>query len=220
KGIDHIRIEGLKADGTPHTIIHDFKLSDSNNSLFGQGYGSEYLGSLSSQFTVCRVLDANGHRQVWAGASNGQIYQLNTGSDDVGAQFAADIIFLVNSGADRLDVPYIDWYGDNQVVVSVGKTLKTSLSSTSQITFIPIPSTSNNAAESVQGYEESFLYRAQLGESGNDLGSSLLKTYLRFQLTSHSADGSLDLNSPPHVPLENYGRIWEIIPSVGQSRER
>jgi len=215
-GIDHIEINGQKSDGTPHTVIHDFRVAD-DRSAFGQGYGWEFTGPLSSAFTFCHLLDGNGHRQVWAGATNGQIYQLHTGSDDAGSgnQFTADGIFLINSGADRLGVPYIDWYGDSNVVVSVQKSLKASLDANSEFAFVPVTPT-DDVPESVQGYEDSFLYRAQLGDSGVDL----LKTYLRFQLTSHSADGSLALNSPPHVPLEDYGRIYEVIPSVGQARER
>jgi len=97
----------------------------------------------------------------------------------------------------------------------VQKSLKASLDANSEFAFVPVTPT-DDVPESVQGYEDSFLYRAQLGDSGVDL----LKTYLRFQLTSHSGDGSLALNSPPHVPLEDYGRIYEVIPSVGQARER
>lgn len=215
-GIDQLRIEGRKSDGTPHTVIHDFRLQD-QRSPFGQGYGSEFLGPLATSFTVCRLLDGNGHRQVWAGASNGQIYQMYSGANDAGTEYTSDAIFLVNSGALRIDIPTIDWYGDGNVTVSIGRTLKSNLNANSAFNFVPVTPQSD-VAELVQGQEDNFLYRAQLSPAVES--NDMLKTYIRFQLTSHSADGSLALNSPPHVPLETYGRVWEVIPQVGQERER
>ena len=41
---------------------------------------------------------------------------------------------------------------------------------------------------------------------------------LWMRLKSHSADGNTDLNDPPHLPLETYGRIWFVSPMIGTSR--
>lgn len=213
---DELRIEAQKQDGTPYTIIHDFKLREpysAPGSLYGQGYSSTFLGPLATVFTTSLVRDGNGKLQVYAGASNGQLYQLYTGADDVGNQYASDLILLINGGTQRPSVPFVDWYGDANVNVSVGKTLSTSLAPGAQFVFEPL-TPPDNAAQAVQGSENDFLFRAYLTTP------EIQHIYVRFQLTSHSADGNLNMNSPPHVPLENYGRIYELIPAVGDERER
>lgn len=211
---DELRIEAQKADGTPYTIIHDFKLRDGGApvSLYGQGYASTYKGPLATAFTVAAVRDGNGALQVYAGASNGQLYQLYSGADDVGTQYDADLILLVNGGTQRPSVPFIDWYGDGKVNISVGKTLSTSLAAGAQFAFEALTPT-DNPASAVQGSEDDFRFRAELTRP------EIQHIYVRFQLASHSADGNLNLNNPPHVPLENYGRIYELIPAAGDVRD-
>lgn len=206
KGIDCIRIEGQKSDGTPHTIIHDFSDRD-ERSQYGQGYGSEFHGPLGTVFTIAKVRDANGHRQIWAGATNGQMYQLYSGANDAGAEFSSDAIGLVNVGANRVDVPWLDWYGDSNCTLSIGKNLLTSTDANAQWGFSILGS------KGVPDYDNLFRFRADLSDP--EIKS---KVYVRFQLTSHSADGSLALNTIPHIPLETYGRIYEVVPAEGQSR--
>lgn len=203
-GKDEIRIEGQKADGSPYTVIHDFRLMDSRSPL-GQGYSAKFSGPLATVFVSAQVRDATSKLKIFAGASTGRLYEQYSGADDVGNQFASDAIGLVNVGPDRPSVQSIDWYGDSNVVMSIGKTLNTDLAS-DQFVFAILPTAG------VQGYENDFRYRAKLP------APELRHTYLRFQLTSHSADGSLALNSPPHLPLENYGRIYELMPIVGDTR--
>jgi hypothetical protein len=48
--------------------------------------------------------------------------------------------------------------------------------------------------------------------------TEIKQAYVRFQLDSHSADGNLNLNDPPHVPLESYGRIYLAQGLVGDQR--
>lgn len=205
KGLDVIRVEGQKSDGTPHTVVHDFLLKD-GRSLFGQGYGAEFLGPLATAFTIAKVRDANGHRQIWAGASNGQMYQLYSGANDAGTEYSADAIQLVNAGAVRIDAPFIDWYGDQNVIISVAQTLKADTSANAQFGFTPLTS------YAAPDFDNMFRFRANLSIP------QVTKVYVRFQLTSHSADGSLALNTIPHIPLETYGQIYEVIPMVGQQR--
>src|SRR5262249_52992963 len=107
----------------------------------------------------------------------------------------------------------VDFYGDSQIILTVGKTLQTSLAPGSQWTFEP-PNEDADVAEVPQGYEQDFRYRVKL------VPPEIHHVYVRFQLTSHSADGNLDLNSPPHVPLENYGRLYEFIPALGDERDQ
>jgi hypothetical protein len=211
---DELRIEGQLASGTPYTIIHDFKLRDGNapGSLYGQGYSSQFLGPLATVFTTALVRDGNGMLRSYAGASNGRIYQLNSGADDVGNQYTADLILLLNGGPTRPDAPFFDYYGDANVKITVGRNLSASLATGAQWGFEP-PNVDGDVAQAVPGAEQDFLYRVFL------VPPEVQRLYVRFQLTSHSADGNLNLNSPPHVPLENYGRIYELVPSVGDERE-
>lgn len=204
-GKDEIRIEGQKADGTPHTVIHDFLLKD-DRSPFGAGYGSEYTGALATAFTVAKVRDSNGKRQIWAGATNGQIYQLYSGANDAGTEYDADAIGLPNVGSVRVDIPYLDWYGDQNVTVSVCQNLKASTATAAEFGFTPIK------GEVAPSFDNMYRFRAKL-----DIPEAT-KLYVRFQLTSHSADGDLSLSTIPHVPLETYGRIYEVIPHLGQER--
>lgn len=213
---DELRIEAQKSDGTPYTIIHDFKTKEiysAPGSLYGQGYSSQFAGPLATAFTSALVRDGNGAIQIYSGASNGQLYQLYAGADDAGNQYSSDLILLINGGPMRPSVPFIDWYGDGNIDVSVGQTLSTSLASGAQFAFEQLTPL-DNPAQQVQGAENDFLFRAYLDKP------EIQHVYVRFQLASHSADGNLLLNSPPHVPLENYGRIYELIPATGDERER
>ena len=212
---DELRIEGL-AGGVPYTVIHDFKLREymqAPGSVYGQGYSSQFVGQLANAFTVAQVRDSTGALQVYAGTTNGQIYQLYSGADDIGTQYAADLILLVNGGTNRPNVNFLDWYGDSQINVSIGKTLSTSLAAGAQFAFEPL-TPADNPAQAVQGSENDSLWRAYLP------APEIQHAFIRFQLNSHSADGNLQLNSPPHIPVEMYGRIYELIPAVGDERER
>jgi hypothetical protein len=209
RGKDEIRIEGQKSDGTPYTIIHDFKIAEVQSPA-GQGYSAQLSGPLGTAFTSAVVRDVNDRIQIFAGGSDGQLYQQYQGADDAGNPFTADAIGLVNCGPERPSVPYFDWYGDANVDIAIGKTLKTDLG-TDQFIFEEL-TPPDNPGNVVQGYEDDFRFRAVLPSP------ELHHTYLRFQLTSHSADGDLTLNSPPHVPLESYGRIYAFLPVVGDER--
>src|SRR6185437_10673480 len=128
-GKDEVRIEFQKQDGTPYSVIHDFRLREvytPPGSIYGQGYSSQFQGPLGTVFTTSQVRDGNGVLQIYAGASNGQIYQMYSGPDDVGNQYLADLILLINGGRMRTSVPFIDWYGYGEIDISVGKTRSTS----------------------------------------------------------------------------------------------
>jgi hypothetical protein len=213
---DELRIEGQKQDGTPYTIVHDFKLIEYGSapgSIYGQGYSSQFSGTLATAFTIAQVRDGNGALQIYAGGTNGQIYKLYSGADDAGSGYTADLILLLNGGPSRPSVPFVDFYGDSTIQISVGRNLQTSLAPGAQYGFDP-PSADADVPQSVPGSEQDFLYRVFL------VPPEVQRLYLRFQLASHSADGNLTLNSPPHLPLESYGRLYELVPSMGDRRER
>lgn len=205
---DEIRIECRDTNGNPFTIIHDFRLRDSQ-SPFGQGYKSIYAGQLGTAFIPVAARDGNYVMKNFAGGANGTLYELYKGASDVGNEYLADAVGLMNLGVDRVEIPWIDWHGDSKVSVSVGTNLKSNLATTDAQRFETLQS------GAVQTGEDDFLYRAELSRP-----QPFSHLFVRFQLTSHSADGNLDLNDPPHVPLENYGRIWDVIPSTGEQRGR
>jgi hypothetical protein len=213
---DELRIEVQQGSDTPYTIIHDFKLREiysAPGSLYGQGYSSQFQGPLQAPFTSALVRDGNGKLQIFSGATTGQLYQLYTGADDVGNQYTADLIMLASGGPNRPSVPFVDYYGDQNVQITVGRNLSSSIAPGAQWGFDP-PNSDANVSQAVPGAEQDFLYRFALTPS------EVQRLYLRFQLTSHSADGNLNMNSPPHVPLENYGRIYELIPAIDGERGR
>ncbi len=212
---DEIRIEGQLTNGTPYTVIHDFKLREvyvAPGSIYGQGYSSQFLGPLATAFTIAKIRDGNGMLQAYAGASNGQIYQLYSGSDDVGNQYTADLILLINGGPNRPNVPFVDYYGDQNIKITLGRNLSSSIAAGAQWGFSP-PNSDANVSQAVPGAEQDFLYRIAL------VPPEVQRLYVRFQLTSHSVDGNLNWNSPIHVPLENYGRMYELIPAMGDERD-
>ncbi len=220
-GKDELRIEGQKADGTPYTIIHDFRLRQAYavpGSLYGavtsgQGYSATFGGPLGTAFTSSQIRDANGLLQIYAGASNGQLYQEYSGADDVGNPYTADLILLINGGPNRPNVPFVDWYGDQDIEMTVGRNLQTSLAAGAEFGFDP-PGNDSDQPQAVPDAPNDFLYRQYL------VPPQVQRLYVRFQLASHSQDGNLALNSPPHIPLENYGRLYELVPSMGDERAR
>jgi hypothetical protein len=121
-------------------------------------------------------------------------------------EFTSDAIGLINAGPDRVNIPFIDWYGDNNIKVSVGQNLKTSTAAGAQFSFQALTSSAPD------DYDNMARYRVDLTTP------QVSKLYVRFQLTSHSADGTLALNTIPHCPLETYGRLYEIIPALGTVR--
>lgn len=213
---DELRIEGQLPSGAPYTVIHDFKMREAYvapGSIYGQGYSAQFLGPLATAFTIAKIRDGNGTLQTYAGASNGRIYQLYSGADDVGNQYTADLILLINGGPDRPNVPFVDYYGDPNVKITLGRNLSSSLAAGAQWGFDP-PNSDANVSQAVPGAEQDFLFRVAL------VPSEVQRLYVRFLLTSHSGDGNLNMNSPIHIPLESYGRIYEMIPAIGDTRDR
>lgn len=204
---DELRIEAKDIDANPFTVIHDFKLRDGRSGP-GQGYSAVFSGPLGVAFTSVEGRDDNGRRRIYAGASTGRLYQLYDLGDDAGSGFSADAVFLIPAGTKRMDVPNLDWFGDENVEISIGRTLATIMGAGVDA-FVPL---GDGAA--VQEEEEDPRWRVTNPKP--EIKSHL---YLRLQLDSHAADGDLSLNSPPHVPLETYGRIYEVVPSAGNSRD-
>lgn len=198
KRINKITIKCLDSNGLPFEVFHDFKLRDAQSNE-GQCYDATYSAPLATNFVLAQVRDAAGALRLWAGASTGQIYQLETGANDAGTEFTADYIGLANGGPSRPALPEIQWFGDQNVILSVGRKLNSTVDAGGANDLVPLIA-SAGAARVVDAKD--FLFAA------DNKDSTVNHLYVRFQLTSHSADGNLNQNDPPHIPLENYGRIY------------
>lgn len=201
KRIDQIMVKALDSNNTPIEIIHDFRLRDGQSPV-GQGYESAYSAPLATDFVLAKVRDLNGIERLWAGASTGQLYQLHAGADDAGTQYSADAIFRIAAGPNSPSIPELRWYGDQNIVVSIGRKLNGTVDAGLLTDFEQLTPATGGAEVGRDG-TDNFYYKAKLKTPEINNG-----VYVRMQLASHSADGNLDLNSPPHIPLENYGRVY------------
>lgn len=212
KRIDHILIKALDSNGVPIEIIHDFRLRDGQSQV-GQGYEFAYSAPLSTDYVLVKVRDSGGVERLWAGASSGQLYQLHTGANDAGTEYAADAIFRISSGPNRPSVPELRWVGDQNVVVSIGRKLNGTVDAIAKTDFeVLTPATGGAEVLTGDGADNAY-FKASLKTTELQAGM-----FVRLQLTSHSADGNLDLNNPPHVPLETYGRVYLAQGLVGNQR--
>jgi hypothetical protein len=201
-GIDAIYIKGRDADGNTFRVVHDF-------SLDGQGYEDAYLGALASTYNMAVARDADGRLRMFGASTAGRLYTLFSGANDDGNEYTGTGLFLLNAGPDRPTISYLEWYGDSQVRWRVGKTLDTASDSLTDISG-GIDGPSNH--EIVPGGDRDFQYRVPLPEP------ECKYVYIEILLVSHSADGNLDLNDPPHCPLETYGRVYMVAPLMKGAR--
>ncbi len=211
---DEILIFGQKADGTPHKTVIDFKLND-QRSPWGQARGEEHLGPLGTVYTTALVIDANNVRQVWSGASTGNMYQLYSGGTDAGLEFTADVTFLSTTGLDRPQLSWLDVFGDGNFQLQYGRQLDSTVDTGKDTDLVPLTSVEALPMQ-VPGRTDLVCWR--IPPTDPEL---LGHVYLRILLTSHSVDGTLALSSPvPHAPLESYGRVYMVAPAIGDTRGR
>lgn len=210
--VDHLRIKCRDSNGNPFTVIHDFNLRD-ERSPYGQGYDEEFLGALSSDYTIEVLRDADGRTRMWAGAQDGKLYQLYSGSSDNGEEFTADAILLVYAGPNRTKINQLEWYGDSRVKWYVARDLNTSFPS-SPDGAAGLDALHDDTVRCVPGDENSYHYLVDVTRP------EIIHAYVWIRLTSHSEDApnGMVLNDPPHFPLENYGRIFLVSPMLGSSR--
>jgi hypothetical protein len=206
-----IKIKCRDSDGNPFVVVHDFNAQDSV-SPGGQAMDQVYGNQLATDFYLASVRDNAEHAQLFAGASDGRIYQLLSGVSDNGVEFTADLISLPYFGPNRTAIPIIEWYGDPEVEWYISEILDKSINDIEKFSALKGP---EDEAEEVPGDGENSHFRVMLP------ASELTHAYLWIRLRSHSADAPVNgmkLNVPPHLPVENYGRIHAVGPLVGTSR--
>jgi hypothetical protein len=197
-GYNRLIVNAKDSDGVPFQVYHDFKVKDAL-SPEGQGYGGIFEGQLASAFTLAEVRDVNDQAKVYAGGANGQIYQFSSSGTDGGEEFDGDGVLLLNGGPNRPVLKYIEWWGDSTVRWFLSQDLNTAIADLED----------QGAGDTVDADDAHY---------NIDIGKELEHAIVKFTLSSHSTDGTLALNDPPHIPLETYGRIWMVAPAVGTPR--
>jgi hypothetical protein len=211
--VDVLRIKCRDKNGDPFVVIHDFNLRD-DSSPYGQGYEDIYGGALGVGFTQQHIRDAIGHSRMWAGATDGNLYQFYSGGDDHGTNFTADAIQLRYMGAERTATKTLEWYGDETVQWFISEPMLTvDPSSTStwillSFKMIEVPADAGSAH-----------WMADVDRP------EMTHCYLWAQLVSHPTDAldptnPMAFSDPPHMPLEDYGRIYMVTPVLGDARGR
>jgi hypothetical protein len=218
--IDVLRIKCVDNNGNPFTVIHDFNLRD-DSSPYGQGYEEIYLGPLGTDYQSCALRDSSSHARMWATASDGAIYQYYTGGLDNtdpivptnGLAFTADAVNLRYMGGEHTAVKTLEWYGDPLIQWFIYENM---------IDVIPDP---------LYWVNLSFEARPVPNDAGNAHYMAdferpeMTHCYLWAQLVAHPFDSftpatPMQLSEPPHIPVENYGRLYLAAPILGDSRGR
>lgn len=178
KLIDQIVIKAKDANGNVFRVIHDFTLKDSylsytySSSPVGQGYEDQFQGPLANDYTLAQVRDGNDHPRLYAGAQDGNLYELYSGSSDAGLDYQAEYIGLLNAGPERPLVPYLEWFGDKNVQWAVAMTLDTPNADA----FWDI----TPSMEAVPGGEHDYQYRVSLPFP------EAKRVYVRARLSTHN----------------------------------
>jgi hypothetical protein len=200
KDIDCIYIRGLDINGNEVVVVHDFGSG---------GIGREHVYNVvcntfvRNPDNVVSMRDTLGQMRLWIGDPNGLFAQLEDGDVDGPNQtYSADCVMLFNAGASAPTIGDIEWFGDADVEISMSKDLRLTLQDLDAL----------DSLEAISVNQNTSLWRAQIEEK-------LQFMYLRFQLDSHPADGTLARSSPiPGLPLETYGRVYAARPAMGVGR--
>lgn len=220
KLVDQLRINCLDSNGLPFTIIHDFNLRD-DKAPYGQAYEEFYLGPLTGQstpsYTQASVRNQFEDEICIAGGPDGNLYQFYDGGNDAGTEFVGEAFSLLNIGPQRTAVKAQEWWGDLTVQWYVTKKLNAAISFGTTVTTRVFDISKMNKLSprtAVQGEEWNSHWNVPIDDP------EMVNAYVLMRLASHSTDGTTALNTPPHVPLETYGRVWLVNPLAGASRGR
>jgi hypothetical protein len=202
--IDQIVIRGLDVNGNTVVVVHDFNLRD-GRSPQGQGYAYSYTGMNIRTFAGAgftprqNVFDANGKMRLWAGTLEGFVAQLSDGLNDNGAAYSGDYMGLVSVGPNRPLLVETEFQGDPNWQYSYTSNYS---------------ETDPNNFKSVSPQ----MIPGETSRYGFKMDGEARWVYMRFQLTSHGADGNFDLTDPPYLPLPTYGLMNEAVGKTGAER--
>jgi hypothetical protein len=202
---DEIIIKALDVNGVPFEIVHDFNLKD-DKAQFGQAYFRQYGSILAEDYTLANGFDVNGLQRVYAGGSDGNVYQEESGYNDNGDEFEATYLGLVNLGGEKPSLTDIQIWGDHTIIDTPVLQLNNTLDATGD--WVPLLPAQDRGDGT---HDFKFHNRVKSGESNF--------FYVQIQLTSHSVDApTTELSTPPHFPVEDYGKIYLARILFGTSR--
>ena len=176
--------------------------------------------------TLAVVRGENQQVLVLAGGSDGNLYQLYDGISDVDVFFTADALALRYLGPQRSGVKYLEWYGDPEARFFAAKKLTTP-ASTSEMEALC------DAAGSVEEVQDDPGSNHWIVDVSSDI--EMRHAYVWLQLTGRATSpaqdpndpnntievpNTMDLNDPPHMPMEVYGRVLMVSPQIGASRPK
>jgi hypothetical protein len=162
--------------------------------------------AITPNFTQAIGRDQSNKQQVVAGGPDGNLYLLYSGSDDNGNPFQAEALALRYVGPDRTAIKKLEWYGDQTVRWFMAKKLST------QNTISQMTELTADGPTAVQGEVDNNHWEVTIDSP------EMVHVYVLLRLASHVDDGSTALSFPPHMPVENYGRVWVATPLLGASR--
>jgi len=206
RDIDRIYIKGNDTSNNPVIVIHDFKLRSAQSPL-GEGSEYSYAGMTASVFvrfpqSVISMRDENSRWQLWTGAEDGKFYQLEDGADDNGATYSADYVGVLNAGPDQPLIAHLDFSGDKEIEFRATPELDLTLTELGSLELLTVD----------EQDVDTHRYRVNIEEPVQHM-------VFRIQRTSELGQ-SLDDNSPKHIPLETYGRLYVVRPELGRPRRQ
>lgn len=206
RDIDRIYIKGKDTSNNPVIVIHDFKLRSAQSPL-GEGSEYAYTGMTASVFvrfpqSVISMRDENSRWQLWTGAEDGKFYQLEDGAEDGGLTYSADYIGILNAGPDQPLIAHLDFSGDKEIEFRATTEL--------DLTVAELDSLKSLVKEEQDA--DTHRYRVNIEEPVQHM-------VFRIQRTSEIGESLTD-NSPKHIPLEVYGRLYVVRPELGRPRRQ
>ena len=216
--VEILMIRGIDDADNPFTVVHDFNLRD-DSSPYGQGYEWDFEDALSAVYTEALVRDFNDHKRVWAGGEDGNLYQFFIGGNDNGTDFTADGINLRYVGGEHTAVKTLEWYGDGRIQWWTSTRMNAVTSP------LEDPTASNfwvDLTDQMRPWPGDELNSHWMADMQRP---EVLHIYFWMELTSHpddaeDPDNPMALNTPPHIPVEFYGRLYMSAPNLGDSRGR
>lgn len=200
RDIDCLYINGTDLLGNDVLTVHDFGNGNHASERIYSGLNINTIVRNPQQ--VVSMVDANGKPRLWVGDRLGQFAQLEEGDTDAGFSYSADYITVFNGGPSQPAIGGLEWFGDGLIRITYSPDLRLTLNDLDTLNSLPVIDVDRRIS----------LWRVQIEEA-------MQYFYLRIQLDSHPADGTLLQSAPvSSIPVETYGRLLLVRPDVGAPR--
>ena len=205
--IDCIYIKSRDVNGNQLNIKMDYMIRD-GRSATGQGYLLVYSNMTPNTFIGSgltprqNLRDSNGRERLWTGATDGAFYQMEDGDDDNAQTYTGDYIGLMNAGTQNKLIAGFEWQGDQNVQVSYSGNTKKGVADWT--------GTNPKRLDPKDSASDSDRFEASISREAKWV-------YIRLQLTSHPADGTLEIEGE-ELPVSTYGYVNYVVPKLGSPR--